>query len=140
MSRLEDTAYNYGAKIKGRAMSDNAFYEAAYDAAEAECKALRAENDRLREALEWVGGTVGATDEWPDQETMIASVKRTAEDVVVERDRLREALERIANSKTVYGVREPISLLQGIAIDALLLRLEDFGAISDEALAKEVGQ
>jgi hypothetical protein len=32
-------------------MSDKDFYEAAYDAAEAECKALRAENDRLREAL-----------------------------------------------------------------------------------------
>jgi len=35
----------------GREMSDINIYEAAYDAAEAECKALRAECDRLREAL-----------------------------------------------------------------------------------------
>jgi hypothetical protein len=33
-------------------MSDKDFYETAYDAAEAECGTLRAENDRLREALE----------------------------------------------------------------------------------------
>jgi hypothetical protein len=39
-------------------MSDRDFYEAAYDAAEAECGTLRAENDRLREALKGLVGLV----------------------------------------------------------------------------------
>jgi chromosome segregation ATPase len=101
-------------------MSDINIYEAAYDAAEAECKALRAERDRLR----------------GDCDRLRASLHAAATRAVeaeAERDRLREALEE---------AREDVVHWAGYASDYFKEKHDLAGDLAriDAALAKEAGQ
>jgi hypothetical protein len=105
-------------------MNDINIYEAAYDAAEADCKALRAENDRLvKERDDWKVAFESKTDSnvrrvWKKMTDMAL---RQRDEAKAENEQLREALEKINGWSEAHP-----HILGGI------------GVIARVALAKEV--
>jgi hypothetical protein len=66
---------------------------------------------------------------------MVEQERRRNAALQAERDRLREALEAVIKCDEYWG--GSAGEVAEIARAALALRLEDFGAVSNEALAKE---